>query len=83
MLDYAYLIQYFDGIRMSPETIVYGDIRYPFSLHPQRGQHHVTRIQRMDVVRWKSILLLYQVRHAEIENHNQGTNHLLVHANNR
>lgn len=51
---------------MGPEAIVHRHERGTPPLHLQRGQHHMTRVQRMDVIGRKSVLLLHRMRHAKI-----------------
>ena len=51
---------------MGPETIVHRDESGTSPLHLQRGQHHMTRVQRMNVIGRKGVLLLHRVRRTRI-----------------
>ena len=59
--ELLYLIHWIDRARMGPETVVNGCKGDPLSLAEEGRQHHVTRIQRMNKIGWKAILLLQTI----------------------
>ena len=54
-----------DVARVRPERIVHGDERDAMASALQRGHHHVRRVERVNVVRRKGVLLLDVVRPGE------------------
>lgn len=46
---------------MSPEAIVHGDKGHADFFAVQAGQHHMSRIQRVDEVGWKCVFLFYRI----------------------
>jgi len=58
----AYSVHNIYGACMRPETIMYRHKRNPRLFAIQARQHHMTRIQRMDEIRRKGVLLLQSIR---------------------
>ena len=57
----SYLIHNSYTAWVSPETVVNRDKCNAFSFREERSQHHVTRVQGVNEIWWKSILLFHHV----------------------